>query len=101
MVEGIALDELLVNPAKHVDQEVVVTGPVVWLLWQYRLQSDDATDSLVIDVEGLPAEQRARLTQALDGAGFLGEVHARIRGRIDRQGPSNYRLTASELALID
>ena len=56
---------------------------------------------MVIDVEGLrPADQK-ELKKAIDRAGVLGQVHARIRGTIERQGAESYRLAASELVLVE
>jgi len=100
-VDRVTADELLNDPAKLVGREVEVTGSVVWLLWRYRLQTERSADSLVIDVEGLRPQERDSLKQAVDAAGFLGGVQARVRGRIDRDGASNYRLTAAEVAIIE
>jgi hypothetical protein len=94
-------DALLLDLAGYVGREVVVTGPVVWLLWRYRLQSDRGPGSLVIDTAGLRAEEIARLEAAVEHAGFLGAVRARIRGRVERETEATYRLAASELALVE
>ena len=94
-------NDLLLEPERHLDQEVVVTGSVVWLLWRYRLQSDSGSDSMVIDVEGLRSANQEALEEAIDRVGVLGQVHARIRGTILRQGEESYRLAASELVLVE
>jgi hypothetical protein len=99
--DTVSPNDLLLEPERHLDQEVVVTGSVVWLLWRYRLQSDSGSDSMVIDVEGLRSANQEALEEAIDRVGVLGQVHARIRGTIVHQGEESYRLAASELVLVE
>jgi hypothetical protein len=99
--DTVSLDDLLFQPSNHLGREVVVTGSVVWLLWRYRLQSESGPDNMVIDVEGLRTTDQKELQEAIDRVGVLGQVHARIRGTIERQGEEHYRLAASELVLVE
>ncbi len=101
VADTVSLDDLLFEPVNHLGREVVVTGSVVWLLWRYRLQSESGPDSMVIDVEGLRTADQKELQEAIDRGGILGQVHARIRGTIERRGTQHYRLTASELVLVE
>jgi hypothetical protein len=98
--DTVAADDLLLEPGNHVGREVVVTGSVVWLLWRYRLQSKTGKSSMVIDLKGLRPDERTELGKAINEAGVMGEVRARIRGTVERQGPESYRLGASELVVI-
>ena len=101
VADTVSLDDLLFEPVNHLGREVVVTGSVVWLLWRYRLQSESGPDSMVIDVEGLRTADQKELQEAIDRVGILGQVHARIRGTIERRGTQHYRLTASKLVLVE
>ena len=92
---------LLLAPNSHLGREVVVTGSVVWLQWRYRLQSDRGQASMVIDVKGLGTDDQENLRKAVDGAGPLGRVRARIMGTIERHGLASYRLAASDLVLTE
>jgi hypothetical protein len=56
---------------------------------------------MVIDVEGLRTADQNELQEAIDRVGILGQVHARIRGTIERRGTQHYRLTASNLVLVE
>jgi hypothetical protein len=63
------------------------------------LTSENGQNSLEVDVDGLRPAARADLRDAVDRAGFLGQVEARITGRIVRQTPVTFELAAHELAL--
>ena len=98
--DTVAADDLLLEPGNHIGREVVVTGSIVWQLWRYRLQSTSGKSSMVIDLKGLRPDERTELSNAINKAGSLGEVRARIRGTVERQGAEGYRLAASELVMI-
>jgi len=100
-LDTVAPDDLLLEPGDHVGHEVVVTGSVVWLLWRYRLQSDNGSGSMVIDVNSLQSTDQTVLKKAMKEVGLLGQVRARIKGIIERQGEQSYRLAASELVLVE
>jgi hypothetical protein len=53
----------------------------------------------VVNVEGLSPADRAKLQDAVRKAGFLGQVDARITGRVERQSPITFQLAARELTL--
>jgi hypothetical protein len=74
---------------------------VVHFFWNYRLIAETKQNSMVIDVDGLSQADRAKLDTAIEQAGFSGQVHARIKGRIERQRFSIFHLVASELAVIE
>ena len=99
--DSVTPDDLLLEPSSHLGRPVIVTGPVVWMLWRYRLQSDSGTHSMVVDVEGIEPADQAELRAAIDRVGVLGQVQARIRGTLVHQGGESYRLSASELALVE
>jgi TPR repeat protein len=92
-------DDLVFEPHNYQDRQVVVTGSVVHLLWDYRLKAETGQNSIVIDIDGLSQADRAKLDAAIEKVGFLGQVRARIRGRIERQTLATFKLTATELAL--
>jgi len=92
-------DDLVFHPHSYQGREVVVSGAVVHLLGRYRLKSDSGQNSLVVNVEGLSPADRAKLQDAVRKAGFLGQVDARITGRVERQSPITFQLTARELTL--
>ena len=99
--DTVSPDDLLLEPSRHFGRQVVVTGPVVWLLRRYWLQSDGGTRSLLIDVDGLQSEVRNRLKDAVEKIDYLAEAKARITGTIERQGSKAYRLAATELVLVE
>ena len=101
IADTVSPDDLLLAPGRHLGQEVVVTGSVVWLLWRYRLQSNNGSDSMVVDVDGLQPATQQELEKAIDRVGILGEVQARIRGTVVRKDEESYRLAASELVLAE
>ncbi|MDX1424574.1 MAG: tetratricopeptide repeat protein [Kiloniellales bacterium] len=92
-------DDVVFHPHAYQGREVVVSGAVVHLLGRYRLRSDSGQNSLVVNVEALSPADRARLQDAIREAGFLGEVAARITGRVERQSPITFQLTAREVIL--
>jgi len=92
-------DDLVFRPHAYQGREVVVTGSVVRLLGLYRLKSESGQNSIVIDTDALSRADRAKLHAAIEKAGFLGQVRARITGRVGRQTPVTFELEASELAL--
>jgi cell division protein FtsB len=99
--DTVSPDDLLLEPGRHFGRQVVVTGPVVWLLRRYWLQSDTANRSLLIDVDGLQSEVRDRLKESVEKIDYLAQAKARITGTIERQGSKAYRLAASELVLVE
>lgn len=92
-------DNLVFRPADYRGRQVAVAGPVVHLMWDYRLVA--GPKSLVIDVDGLSQKDRAELDAAIDKAGFLGQVPARITGTVERQSLVTFKLAATELSLLD
>ncbi len=94
------VDDLIFKPHNYRGREVVVTGSVIHLLWDYRLKAETGQNSLVIDVDRLSPANRAMLDAAIERAGFLGQVRARVKGRVKRQTPATFELAATELTLI-
>ena len=94
-------DDLVSRPYNYQGRQVVVTGSVVQLFWEYRLKSRSGQNKIVIDVDGLKQSDRAKLDAAIDRAGFFGRVRARIHGRIERQTSTTFELAATELVLIE
>ncbi len=92
-------NDLIFKPDDYQDRQVTVAGSVVHFLGLYRLKSETGQNSIVIDVNGLSQSDRARLDAAIDKAGFLGQVKARIKGRIERQKLVTFQLAATELTL--
>jgi len=92
-------DDLIFRPQAYEGRELVVTGTVARVFGRYLLTSENGQNSLVIDVDGLDPAARAELRDAADRAGFLGQVEARITGRIVRQTPVTFALAARECAL--
>lgn len=99
--DTVSPEDLLLAPGRHFGRQVVVTGPVVWLLRRYWLQSDNANRSLLIDVDGLRSEVRSRLKESVEKIDYLAQARARITGTIERQGSKAYRLAAIELVLVE
>lgn len=99
--DTVSADDLVFDPKSHIGRQVVVTGSVVRLLWRYRLISESGQNSIVLDVDGLHRSDRAKLEEAIEKAGFLGQVRARINGRIERQSVVTFNLAASELVLLE
>jgi TPR repeat protein len=92
-------NDLVFKPYNYQGRQLAVAGPVVHLLWDYRLKAETGQNSIVIDVDGLNKADLAKLDAAIEKAGFLGQVHARIKGRIERQTLATFELVATELAL--
>lgn len=93
-------DDLVFEPFDYRDRQVVVTGSVVYLFWEYRLRAETGQNSIVINVDRLDQADRTRLNAAIERAGFLGQVRARIEGRVSQQTPVTFELVATELTLI-
>jgi uncharacterized membrane protein YgcG len=94
------VDDLIFKPHNYRGREVVVTGSVIHLLWDYRLKAETGQNSIVIDVDRLSPANRAMLDAAIERAGLLGQVRARVKGRVKRQTPATFELAATELTLI-
>jgi hypothetical protein len=94
------VDDLIFRPDNYQGRQVVVTGSVIHLLWDYRLKAETGQNSIVIDVDGLSPGNRAMLDAAIEGAGLLGQIRARVKGRVKRQTPATFELVVSELTLI-
>ena len=92
-------NDLVFKPYDYQGRQLAVAGPVVHLFWDYRLVAETGQNSIVIDLDGLSQADRDKLDAAIDKAGFLGQVHARIKGTIERQGLASFELVATELAL--
>ena len=94
------VDDLIFRPDNYQGRQVVVTGSVIHLLWDYRLKAETGQNSIVIDVDGLSPGNRAMLDAAIEGVGLLGQIRARVKGRVKRQTPATFELVVSELTLI-
>jgi hypothetical protein len=99
--DTVSLERLLLEPGHHVGREVVVTGSVIWLVRRYWLQSDSGQMRMLIDVEGLPSDDRTKLMDTLVQMESLVQVRARLTGTIERQESENYHLAATELVLVE
>lgn len=99
--DTIYLDDLVLGPDSYLGQEVVVTGSLARFFRRYRLQSRTAGDSIAVDVEGLRPEDLMLLEETIDKAGLLGTIRARVKGTVERQSPTSYRLVASDLRLFE
>ena len=95
------VDDLVLQPDAYQGRDVVVTGSVVRLFERYRLRSEGGLETILVDVDELQQADRAKLEAAVANAGRLGEVRARIEGRIERQDPATFKLRASELVVIE
>jgi len=95
----VQVDNLVFNPAEYKDRQLAVAGPVVHLLWNYRLLAESGQNSIVIDIDGLSQADRQKLDAAIDKAGILGQVQARIVGTVERQALATFQLVATQLAL--
>jgi TPR repeat protein len=92
-------NNLVFRPYDYLSRQVAVAGPVVHLFWDYRLVAETGQNSIVIDLDGLSQADRDKLDAAIDKVGFLGQVHAQIKGTIERQSLASFELVATELAL--
>jgi hypothetical protein len=98
---GQDIDDLVFRPHAYAGRQVELTGSVVYLMWDYRLKSETGQNSLVVNIDGLSPANRTKLASAVERAGFLGQVRARITGTVRRQTPATFELAASELTLIE
>ncbi len=78
-------DDLVLNPADYQGRQVAVAGPVGYVFWDYRLVAESGRNSIVIDIDRLSQADRDKLDAAIDEAGYLGEVRARIKGTVEPQ----------------
>lgn len=99
--EAIDVDALVTDPGRYDTRRVVVTGALMRLLQNYRLQSQSGVQTLVVDVDGLDREQYDRLRKAIADAGLIGSVEARISGTVERGAAESFRLVASDLKLVE
>lgn len=95
------VDNLLVRPHAYHGLPVEVIGSVVRLFQRYRLRSETSQKTIMIDVEGLPQPERAKLGDAIERAELLGKVRVRIFGRIERGENATFHLAAYELVVLD
>jgi hypothetical protein len=95
------IDDLVFKPHNYRGRQVVVIGSVNRFFWRYRLRAETGQNSIVLDVDGLRQADRSALESAIETSGLLGQVRARIKGRIERQSVATFRLVASELVLVD
>jgi hypothetical protein len=100
-VAAAEVDDLVLKPELYLGRDVVVTGSVVRLFNRYRLRSEDGLSTIVIDVDALPARERAALDGAFERASLLDHVRARIEGRVEREASATFQLAARGLALLD
>jgi hypothetical protein len=94
-------NDVVLRPYDYQDRQVAVAGAVVNFFWEYRLVAESRPNSIVIDVDGLGQAERAKLDAAIDKAGYLSRVRARIKGTIERRSLTTFVLAATDLALID
>ena len=99
--EFIDVDSLVTNPGSFQGRDIIVTGSVLRLLERYRLQSNSGQQGLVVEVAGVPTTKRGTFEKAVDGAGLNGLVRVRIRGRVDGDSTTGYRLVASDITLSE
>ncbi len=99
--DTIYLDDLVLGPDSYLGQEVVVTGALARYFSRYRLQSRTAGDSIAVDIRSLRPEDLSLLEETIEQVGLLGSIRARIKGRVERQSPTSYRLVASDLRLFE
>lgn len=95
------VDDLVLEPHAYEGRQVTVTGSVIQLFSRYRLRSETASNTLVLDVDALPPADRAALAAAFEESGHLGGVRARITGRVERADAASFHLAASQLDLLD
>ena len=74
---------------------------MVQFFWDYRLIAERGQNSIVVDVNGLSQAERDKLDAAIDKAGFLGQVQARITGTVERQALATFQLAATQLVLSE
>ena len=93
------VDDLVLEPHAYQGRQVTVTGSVIQLFSRYRLRSETAPNTIVLDVDGLPPADRTELEAAFEESGPLGGVRARIMGRVERGDAASFHLAASALEL--
>jgi len=94
-------DDLVFNPANYEGHQVAIEGRVAHLFWNYRLIAEVGQNSIVIDIDGLSQTERVKLEAAIDKAGFLGQVQARIKGTVERRPLATFQLAATHLSLAE
>ena len=99
--QSVEVDSLVTDPGRYDTRQVKVTGSLLRLLEHYRLQSQSGLRTLVVDVAGIEPAQREELRTAIDKAGLIGSVQARISGKVERLSANAYRLVAYELVLLE
>ena len=97
--DTVAADALIGDPAKLKGQEVVVSGALVKLLGEYRLQSSSGQKAMNVDLTKIRRADQIAVDKALKEAGTFGSVKVQLHGRVE-QGVVAYKLAASELLLL-
>jgi hypothetical protein len=95
------VDDLIRRPDFYQGRHVLVTGSVVRVLQRYRLRSESGLETIPLGVHGLQPADRAELEAAVESAGPLGVVLARIAGQVERRTPAGFRLVASRVVLLE
>jgi hypothetical protein len=101
VAESIDVDSLVTNPSRYDARQVVVTGSLLRLLQNYRLQSKSTQKTLVVDVAGIYHTQHDMLHDAIAGAGLIGSVRVQISGKVVRGSAKAFSLVASDLILVE
>ncbi len=97
----VPLENLLLEPSRHVGRDVVVTGSVLWLMRRYWLQLAGGQVTMLIDTTGVPEDDLEALNKAIVAAEFLVPVQARVTGTVEARDPDSHHLVASELVLVE
>ena len=97
--DTVAADDVIADPAKFKGQAVVVSGTLVKLLGEYRLQSSSGQKAMNVDVTKIRRADQIALETALNKAGTFGSVKVQVHGTVE-QGVVAYKLAASELLLL-
>lgn len=97
--DTVAADALINDPSKFKGQQVVVSGSLVKLLGEYRMQSSSGQKAMNVDVTKIRRADQIQLEQALKKAGTFGSVKVQVQGQVE-QGVVSYKLAASELLLL-
>lgn len=95
------VDALLAAPETYRGRAIVVTGALVRLFNRYRLKSEAGANTIVIDINGLRPAERTKLDAAIEAASLLVPVRAQIRGTVEGQSATGYRLVASDMKLLE
>lgn len=99
--ESVNVDSLVTNPGRYHARRVVVTGSLLRLLEHYRLESRSGLRTLIVDVAGIERAQFETLQQAIDQAGLIGSVRARISGTVEPLSANAFRLVADDLIMLE